>query len=444
MNAESRLIRPSRLQVRTTRIDARGDLTAWVLCFLSLTVLFLNAWTISLGLGMIGILLFLAPWGWLALRQPNAAIHHILSAWPLLALPMLALVSTIWSDFPASSAKTAIELLLTTIVGILAGTCIRGRAFLSALLCSLSLIAVLSVVSQPDFGARLGAMVGVFASKNYFGLCIALLFLTALIVAADRSQPRAFRRLARVAAVAAPLLLLYARSTGAIVDALATALLTSALYIAIWFPPRLRIALVGLAGLLLIMFVVVGSFNLDEFDAVLDYFGKDTTLTGRTFLWERALASIRENPALGVGYTAYWNVGNSGAEQVWQYTGQTRGTGFHFHNTYLSVMVDLGATGLLILVATFLAISVRILITIFAFRLGWEQMFAIVTFTFLLLRTPIEVDSFYAFQIPTILLSVIWIYLQQSSSARIGTHGRQLARSRFFTKSRSADSRIRL
>ena len=40
------------------------------------------------------------------------------------------------------------------------------------------------------------------------------------------------------------------------------------------------------------------------------------------------------------------------------------------------------------------------------------QLFAITVFMFLLLRTPLEVDLFFQFQIASILLCVIWIYLR--------------------------------
>jgi exopolysaccharide production protein ExoQ len=85
--------------------------------------------------------------------------------------------------------------------------------------------------------------------------------------------------------------------------------------------------------------------------------------------------------------------------------------GFHFHNIYLQVAVDLGFMGLSILVATLLVIMMRILIVLVSGRPRREQLFAISVFTFMLLRSPIEVDSFFQFDFGSIMLCLTWIYL---------------------------------
>src|SRR5262249_18200390 len=49
-----------------------------------------------------------------------------------------------------------------------------------------------------------------------------------------------------------------------------------------------------------------------------------------------------------------------------------------------------------------------------------DQMFAIAIFLFPLFRLPIEVDLFWQFQIPTVLLSMIWVYLGLPRRRRSG------------------------
>jgi hypothetical protein len=41
------------------------------------------------------------------------------------------------------------------------------------------------------------------------------------------------------------------------------------------------------------------------------------------------------------------------------------------------------------------------------------QIFAISTFLFLLIRFPVEVDLFFQFQLGTILMCVIWVWLEK-------------------------------
>ena len=97
-----------------------------------------------------------------------------------------------------------------------------------------------------------------------------------------------------------------------------------------------------------------------DLDQVLNAVGKDTTLTGRTTLWSAAEASIGAHPTLGVGYQAYWQLGSWGAEQLWQISFVPNKTGYHFHDTYLEVAVDLGFVGLAIFLTTLAAMLLRV------------------------------------------------------------------------------------
>src|SRR5215469_18386933 len=91
------------LRGQPTSWSTGSDAGGWLSCFASLTTLLLNQWTIQLGyagLPMIGILVFLAPWVWIFARRPNFALASVFSNWPVLALPILALMSASWSSYP--------------------------------------------------------------------------------------------------------------------------------------------------------------------------------------------------------------------------------------------------------------------------------------------------------------------------------------------------------
>jgi exopolysaccharide production protein ExoQ len=172
---------------------------------------------------------------------------------------------------------------------------------------------------------------------------------------------------------------------------------------------------------LIVFLLVIIWLNIGDLSAILDSLGKDVTLTGRTWLWEWADREIAARPALGAGYQAFWQEGNWRAEEIWFHDEKIDKTGYHFHNTYLQVAVDLGLAGLLVLLATLGAICARIGSSVLLSRPGAPQFFALGVFLFFLLRLPFEVDLFWAFQPPTVMLSLIWVYLglpdQRTASA---------------------------
>jgi len=90
---------------------------------------------------------------------------------------------------------------------------------------------------------------------------------------------------------------------------------------------------------------VMAALNLGLLDFVLGIFGKDSTLTGRTYLWEQGWEAAQQFPILGYGYAAYWVQGFAEAERLWAEFYITTRTGFHFHNTYIETLVELGFVG---------------------------------------------------------------------------------------------------
>ena len=80
--------------------------------------------------------------------------------------------------------------------------------------------------------------------------------------------------------------------------------------------------------------------------------------------------------------------------------------------------MDLGFVGLGAFVMQLVFTVLRIIARLFASAPAAEQMFAIALFIFLLLRMPLEVDLFFPFQLSSILICVIWIYLESLSPLR--------------------------
>src|SRR5699024_2088986 len=81
-------------------------------------------------------------------------------------------------------------------------------------------------------------------------------------------------------------------------------------------PSDRRVAL-GLAIVAAAVLAIM-AWQLGAFAGVLDAFGKDSTLTGRTFLWRGGIVEGSRHPLLGMGYLAFWTPGHPPAERLWE------------------------------------------------------------------------------------------------------------------------------
>jgi exopolysaccharide production protein ExoQ len=404
----------------------------WLACFFSMSMLLVVQWAMSLSTSGSTIIasLFILPWIYVTATRPHAVLNSLSTNWLLLTLPAFAILSVAWSGYQSTTLKSAAEYLVTTIIAIIAASCIKPRTLLSALLISSAIVVAVSA----GINIARSTNVGLFGSKNYFGLSVAVLLPTGWVVAIDRYQPRIFRLVGIAAMASAPALLMQSASTGALICSAAAVASSCAILVLCRLTPIARfgalVLFLCLIGLLGILWLGAGSFS-DLLGAV----GKDTTLTGRTSLWSAAVASIAAHPVLGVGYQAYWQIGSWGAEELWDISYVTNKTGYHFHDTYLEIAVDLGLVGLSIFLVNIIAILMRIGRNIVFSQISPEKMFAIYVVILLLLRSPIEVDLFWQFQTPTIILCMAWIYLGSPSpnwsAAQIGGVGSKFRKRRF-------------
>jgi exopolysaccharide production protein ExoQ len=366
---------------------------------------------------VIALLVFIMPWVWVAMRNIRAASWAVLLNWPVLLFPLFALLSTAWSEAPALTLKDSIQYLLTVIIGILAGVCMKPQVALSALVSAGAFVVVAGLfVGGGEYDQGSLVINGLLGSKNYFGLCVALLLLTATVVTFDKQQSTTARLFAFVVMALSPITLFFSRSVGALVCTLAALALTGVIVLLFRFAPLVRLA--GLALIIpLVLLAYVVWFSSGDSDAILTSVGKDISLTGRTWLWQWADMAISQKPVLGVGYEAYWRPDNWGAEEIWWHDQKISKTGYHFHNTSLQITVDLGYVGLIIFLGTLAAVAGRIGARLLFSRAHAEQIFAVATFAFLVLRMPLEVDLTWQFQISTVLFSLIWVYLTPAPRA---------------------------
>jgi exopolysaccharide production protein ExoQ len=223
------------------------------------------------------------------------------------ALPILALMSTIWSQEPTRTAAFAILALINTLFAVYLSRRFPPVQQMEIFLLAGTVLAVASllvVAFLPQAGidhknAAIGWQ-GVFPHKN---IC-AMVMVSFLLPALSARFTGSFGQIRRVFY----LLLL-------------TALIAGTTSRTGWIAGVLCIFCVYLLNLLrrfrqierglvfLSLPVAIGGLiwivilNASDLLALL---GKNSTLTGRTVIWAAALMSIVKRPLLGFGYSAFW------------------------------------------------------------------------------------------------------------------------------------------
>jgi exopolysaccharide production protein ExoQ len=186
---------------------------------------------------------------------------------------------------------------------------------------------------------------GLFGSKNQVGYSAEIGFYATLIsFFITRSYLRRFVYLLCLALCAVCLVL---SSSATSVLSLATTIGITCVALCLSKTPR------GLRALLLIFSCIVGTMFLwfalssGMEQSLFSALGKDSTLTGRTYLWSEGIKAAMVKPILGYGYHAFWVQGRSLAERYWYELDIPGRSGFHFHNTFIQIFVDLGVLGLI-------------------------------------------------------------------------------------------------
>ena len=206
------------------------------------------------------------------------------------------------------------------------------------------LISALVALLLPDVGSRSieygDAWHGVYGNKNDLGRAMALATATLVLVAMEGGR---YRWLVWGAAAGAFLVLLLARAAASLVVCV-TVLSLIPLFGALRLRFTAAMALWILTVLLAALMLTVVVSNLES---TLSLLGRDTTLTGRTEIWEAVMASVAERPWLGYGFNAFWQEWTGPSASVLSAVGWETP---HSHNGFLDLWLDLGAVGVIVFI----------------------------------------------------------------------------------------------
>lgn len=320
-----------------------------------------------------------------------------------IALPLVfagyCILSSIWSDYPGHSLYSSIQYLSMIICSIIIARRLSFNDFLKGISLGVFLVLICT------FHTGTFSFSGLFGSKNMVGFFsqIGIIFSIFLMFNAHNSLINKMI-FAAPTFVISILCLGLSHSVGSVIS---TGAVLGTCGVG-WLIGKLSKANRPIFLSLILLGAFTIGFGLYALDInpqaeILAYFGKDSTLTGRTDLWKYGLSYFPRNPILGDGYSAFWVEGRPEAEALWVEFFIPTKTGFHFHSVFIQTLVDMGSIGLIIitmLLLTYCYKSIQSVLqngstTLSILLLGVSFMF--------LTRAFVEVDILNAFGIGPLL-----------------------------------------
>lgn len=356
-----------------------------------------------------------------------------LAAGVLGLLPAFALLSAFWSAVPQTTLYYGTEYLITVLIGIVIGVALNSRQALLGLFAAFAAHAIASMliggytlVGHAGSSAVELAFIGIMASKNQAADAsgVGMLIASAVAVFALGLR-RYFLALCALVVLGIDVwMVLRADSTGALVAAILAAMAMIAMQFGRVLSAQARTMLFVTITTTLSMAFALRSFWFDALmGSILKSAGKDATLTGRTYIWDQASRLIDANPAFGLGYNAFWNVGNPDAELIWKFAGIAEKRGFNFHNTATEILVHLGYVGFTLFAAVIGALALLLAIRVTR-RPDAFGTFAVAYLFFMGIRTPVESFGINPFSYATALIFAILSFGLRNEHHRQATRNR--------------------
>lgn len=276
------------------------------------------------------------------LAKRDSFLNLLKANWLLIIFLLYAMISCLWSPVPSISFRRWIQ---SAGIVLIAMSALRGKewqqvwtVFLWITGLSLS-ISLLLIVLNPEIAIVNGSWRGLARSKNGLGGIAALAF--AIWLPALLRKNTVSQKMAIFVIPIAMVLLIGSKSASALLTWLI--IVVAFLFISVPIPASLKACILPIPFLVAAFFF----FNIvseDPFAFMLNSVGRDSTLTGRTDVWEEMILYIQDHPFFGVGYNGFWKTGRDGlSSEVLQYLNWSPGQA---HNGYLDIINELGFFGL--------------------------------------------------------------------------------------------------
>ncbi len=359
-------------------------------------------------LGRNGVLIFLLTGLVLLARRINFTFRELRDYWWLFLLPLWCIASALWSEHPDLSIRHGVQLLITFLIAVALANRLAPHVFLRIQFGALALAGLASLAVgdvRPD-----GVWIGIFDSKNYYAFSMVALLLCSFALLADRGGAPVWRFVGLFGTVLALPQIVMAESVGAVMVSVVVLIAALVLLRVSALPAgRQRVTLVIQSALLGGAVLIGFRFREALMNYIFTLTGKDPSLTGRTELWETAIAEIAQAPWLGTGYRAFWVEGNALAEALWADFYIASKSGFNFHNLYLSNAVEIGMIGValqLVLLVPALVLSMR-----WVLKAGHAPaLFGFMAVSFVFGLSFVEVPVFFEFHALSVMVLVSLVH----------------------------------
>jgi exopolysaccharide production protein ExoQ len=328
---------------------------------------------------------------------------------------VLYLLSALWSPIPDFSFRLALETALSFGAALVLARALSPYSLMTALMCALLMPTAASILDpKMQMNEGVMAMVGVFGSKNQFGLSQGLLFMVCIWIVRDKSRAILVRGLALVGCLSAMYLLVAARSVDSSAIGLGALGCGFMAFNLNRFPKRWRLPIFwGTTVFVLVWFVFLFVIADDLFGSILGAFGKNATLTGRTIIWERARDVWDQKPFLGTGLGGFWVWGNPYAEDLWARFQPGR-TGINFHNLWYEMGVQFGYVGFVMTIMIVYLTNMQVI----RWVIREPTLASCFFFSFLIfadIRSFLETELLGQFSLTSTLFIVSWSYARQAN-----------------------------
>lgn len=278
----------------------------------------------------------------IGLRYVRSILRVLIGQKGLLLFVALASLSCFWSQVPSTSFHALPLLYSMVILGCYIGLYYTPEDQIRIALTVGTILAISSAllaVGMPKYGLDAdGEWKGVMGTKNQFGH--AMLFLFSGILYRNDRRNRVFWTFAGLVGL---LCLVMARSAESIM--LAVILVAIRVYGPLLRrTPRHQQPFLLFLAASAVLVVTIGRV------AVLDFFGKDTTLTGRTKEWATIWPFAMSHFWLGYGFRGFWT-GTGDSLRVMQLVG---GSMYGADSGYMDLLLQFGIVGTMIAIAIML------------------------------------------------------------------------------------------
>lgn len=295
-------------------------------------------------------------------RKATLRVIRSVNPWLWILLAYM-FISTFWSPFPFISFKRYIQNVGIAIIGISAVmTTDRPFRLLTTLRPALTIMfmmCIVTVFANPTVGIGFnGDWRGMYSHHNNFAV---LCLLTAIIsIFLFRETKHAW--FSGILFILSIISLYQTHSTtGALV------FVTGIFIVIIYNIKTLIKKELSVTALFSILLVATMGMMLNEIiglpfqeiaSSLTGSMGKDTTLTGRVYLWELMNVEISKHPWFGIGYGGFW-LGTTGQSKV--ILSQSNWVMGSAHNGYLDIINELGYVGFALTLALLITHCAQIL-----------------------------------------------------------------------------------